>query len=199
MGQVAIAAVLAVGLGSLAESAQAATLSVNGLTLIAADSPFESFTGVVTPGSMDLSYGPTPVGNVSFTGAVGSTFTYDFNFTLVGQASALGFVYSVAPTSGIPGLSLSLWSGASVVPGNLAGPGLSVEYASIAPGAYTLQISGSAPSAGSVTFNGNFGVLPSAVPVPTAILLFGSGLLGLAGLGRVKRSKGSADGMSAAA
>ncbi|MEJ1496138.1 MAG: DVUA0089 family protein [Candidatus Sedimenticola sp. (ex Thyasira tokunagai)] len=76
-------------------------------------------------------------------------------------------------------------------------------YTFNAPGTYFLAVfpfmdpdsfAGSVSGNYTLNISTDMSPLPSPVPVPAAAWLFGSGLLGLAGLRRIKKSKGSAPG-----
>jgi hypothetical protein len=96
--------------------------------------------------------------------------------------------------------NLSLWFGASIfenvndgqVPGGAAAPSftsfaLADLGVSIPPGDYHLHPAGVGGPGGSYTLT-MWGSTAAPVPVPAAVYLFGSGLIGLAGLARRKMS-----------
>jgi hypothetical protein len=208
LGQVAIAAIAAVGVGSQALPAHAASTSIttSGIVLDSDTFDFLSFTGTVSSGGGNLNLGlaadqslVTTAGTVgSQVGSSKTSFTYDFDFGLVGStgsALTLAFDYQ-APSDPVPltGLSIALYNSHGVNLGgaldatdllfsNLAATNAANPY-------YVLAVTGTTPgTAGLWHVDGSIGVLPSAVPVPAALLLFGTGLFGLAGISRLKRGK----------
>jgi hypothetical protein len=173
-------------------------LTISGFTLTPDPAQFISFTGTVTDDSIGASYGPTPLGGASYTGPVTGAFGLDIGFSLTSAATGLALTYGV-PLSSIPDLSLSLWKGNTEITPTLdesSSGFLVLDYTGLSAGSYTLEVAGAAPGVGTTyTFNGSVGV--TAVPVPAAVLLFGSGLAGLVGFGRLKRNKGEDAGIAA--
>ena len=92
---------------------------------------------------------------------------FSYNFTLTGSQVAFGTYFDWSVNAGIPVLAIFDCTGAGVCSG--------------VPG-YPMQV-GPFPGQNPV-FNG----VVSAVPVPAAVWLFGSGLLGLVGVARRKRA-----------
>jgi hypothetical protein len=128
---------------------------------------------------------PTSTGS----GAFGS-FVFDYTFSLANPAATVSYV-SQKNTLVNAGSDFELFSGTPgsgtlVEPSTLTGPGeLSLAAANLAAGSYFLQIVGALSGTAHGILTGQLQV--SAVPLPAALLLFGSGLAGLMGFGRFKR------------
>jgi len=119
-----------------------------------------------------------------------TSFTDTYTFNLDVPASNPAIIVSSSTINGLKTVALSLYKGA-VSPADLLLAGnytngridfgdLLTSNANLATGLYTLVVS--ATSKGSGAYSGTVSV--SAVPIPAAILLFGSGLLGLGAVGR---------------
>ena len=122
-----------------------------------------------------------------------SSFVYDFEFTLT-KAATLDATLSQAHTTVLTGAQFELFKGtpgspqgspfpiASTVGTGAATGELQLHYADLAAGSYFLQIVGGLLSGKVGTLTGLVSV--AAVPVPGALLLFGSALAGLVGVTR---------------
>jgi len=213
--QIAIAAVVAVGVGSQALPAKAAlsTLDVNGIILdpFPPDpDPSDSFftwsvyAGYPTDSGLQLAnigVGDATVANPGFGYSMSPSstthhwFAVDFNFALLDPAEldALNFQDNI-DYSNITHLTVRLLDsvGNPVGGGGLTyndGTTAVLDYANLAAGDYTLQVLGRVPTDGLGNVVGLAVVSAPTVPVPAAVLLFGSGLLGLAGVSRFNRAK----------
>jgi hypothetical protein len=134
-------------------------------------------------------------GTASFTTTVSTsgTFTDYYTFslggpTLIGANITNVVIQSVASFSSIGAFQASIFSGTDTnALGspllNLSGtfPTLSLQNGSLAGGSYTLRVMGSVSGTGAF-YTG--AIVTSPVPVPAAVWLMGSALLGLVGISR---------------
>jgi len=221
-GQIAIAAVVAVGVGSQALPAEAAlsTLTVNGIILDPfptdpdpSDSFFtwSAYAGYPTSTGLELANigvgdATTAPGNIAnFTtsgapfGTTGHWFALNFKFDLLDPAEldALNFQDNI-DYSNISNLHIKLLNSVGAVVGGGGvtyndGTFMTLDYANLPAGDYTLRVVGRVPTDGVGNVIGLAVVSPSTVPVPAAVLMFGSGLLGVFGVARFKRAKATPD------
>jgi hypothetical protein len=119
-----------------------------------------------------------------------TSFTDTYTFSLDVPASKPAILVSSSTINGLETVALSLYKGA-VSPADLLLSGtytngridlgnLLASNADLATGLYTLLVS--ATSKGSGAYSGTVSISP--VPLPAAIVLFGSGLIGLGAFGR---------------
>ena len=144
-------------------AAQAATYSLGSLT----STPAIQFIQI-TPGAFSDTFNFN-IGTVSDLAASASVHALDFSSLSVLQIS---------------GLSMSIFGPSGMISGPTA-PEVSVTVHNLSAGSYHAQISGNATGA----FGGSYSVamVAAPVPVPTAIWLLGSGLIGLVGVSRRKK------------
>jgi len=175
--KLALAAAVAVGVTVFVDPARAATVTVTGITLEAPLSGF-SFSGNDALSSpVSVTYG----GTASISGVTGSgALTVYFDFTLTSAlANALAFDVPISGASSYQLLS-GTWGGSQSTVTGVSYAG-ATKYSDLTAGEYTLAVSGT-------DFEGSLFVTQvSNVPVPAAVLLFGSGLAGLVGVGRLMR------------
>ena len=138
-------------------------------TFTSGATPFfgHAWTGTVTAG-----FETAGAGSWNYTMGTGASATGTYNFTLAAGQVAMGILFDWNTSSGIPVLNIM----------NADGSGVDID------GDGTLGTTMAAgPFAGSpVGFAGQAQV--SAVPVPAAVWLFGSGLMGLVGVARRRKA-----------
>jgi hypothetical protein len=191
---------VAIGFLSSAGTADAATYTDNVVLSNALNpwvptipaGPQKFFSGVINTGKATPLSGGGGISS-TVTGGPGTLtgFIYDFDFSLSGKATIDAILSQShttvsTPTSfelfgGSPTGSNTLLTASTVGTGNATGE-LQLHYANLAAGAYFLKIVGGLASGKTGTVTGLVSV--SAVPVPAALLLFGSALAGLVGVGR---------------
>jgi hypothetical protein len=135
----------------------------------------------------------------------GSNFKFNYTFTSGGATSVSGYIADI--TGGASSYAIKLVdltthtvlvsSGTAGSYGGI-GAGLGLTYSGSGLNStdkYDFIVSGKLNGAGTAGFQGGI----SAVPVPGALVLFGSGLLGLAGASRRRRAKKLLGGVAVAA
>ena len=180
--------------------------AVSGLILASVALP--AFAAPISPGPSTITVikGPQDPGGDSFNldgrggstklPASGSMFTDYYTFSVSAMmdldASFTTSGKTVAPT----GVTLSLYSG-------LVGSGLfiqstttsgeagAIDYTLMSGSSYYLQISGTSKNPVG-NYGGTATFLPSAVPLPSSVALFGAAVAGLGVFGASKRKKASA-------
>jgi hypothetical protein len=188
-GKVAVrsaAVILPIVLAAGVNSAEAATLTVSDGTV----TKTTAFNGSLTElSSAVVSAKGTNKSAAGVSGvALGSIITADYDFTL-GSSGTLAL--TITPTlSALPaGTTIKLYDGASLVAltsSSVKSVSLVDVFAGLTAGSgYKLEIVTPKAKSDSITLTGTV----SAVPVPGALVLFGSSLVGLAAFGRRKRSK----------
>jgi len=150
-----------------------------------------------------------PASNVVANGplSVANQFAFDYQFQLTNAASLASFSFQDNQNFvGISNMNMVLEnSTANSVHGSLVsnscvgcsndGTSISLNYSNLAAGFYTLEITGvvSNQQINGLSNGGSFsGSVVSAVPVPGAILMFGSGVVGLVAFSRRKRAAAKA-------
>ena len=145
-------------------------------------------TGSTQTYSVSASIGVTPaIPNGLMRGSIGYTLTNQ-----VGSSATLSTSGTSIYTATIDGnVASTLWgTGTSFTTGSSTGGGIDFGYPTRLPAPESTDstigiiIQFSLSAGDSVAFTSNFDVTP--VPVPAALWLFGSGLLGLAGVARRK-------------
>lgn len=145
------------------------------------------------------SFGTVSVNGLSGT-LPGSGFFHAFTFTLNEFSSISGDLVNVngGAAFNILGLTLELFTAANVlvpvpfiVPNGGGNPSVAFAFGGLAAGDYLFKVSGQIdPSAKDGAYTGEFGV--SEVPLPGAVWLFISAILGLVSFSRIRRNKQSA-------
>jgi len=114
--------------------------------------------------------------------------TFNFNIGTASDLAASASVHSLDFGSlsvlQISGLSMSIFGPSGQISGPTA-PAISVTNFNLSTGSYYAQISGNATG----LFGGSYSVamVASPVPIPAAVWLLGSGLIGLVGVSRRKK------------
>lgn len=143
--------------------------------------------------TLTLNDGVTPVtvGGATFgdSGVIGSISDF-FSFSLSGPTN-FATTASVTNSAGdIGSLAIAILSGQGLGGAVLSGPSSAVLVGSslvastaisLAAGTYSIRVTGTGAAGGSA-FGGSLDVSPAAVPIPGALFLFGSGLIGLGAL-----------------
>ncbi|MDH5388258.1 MAG: VPLPA-CTERM sorting domain-containing protein [Gammaproteobacteria bacterium] len=172
MNKSIIAGAIALALGTVATSASAVVISVTGMNfpgLSAASGVADTSTMGTTFGGTFFSQPWTATTLVAYTTTAPNTWAgtspqgaYSYNFTMTAGQVAFGTYFDWSGNNGIPVLAIFNADGS-------AGPGVPMQ---------TPPFPGQAPS-----FQGTV-----AVPVPAAVWLFGSGMLGLVGIARRRKA-----------
>jgi hypothetical protein len=159
----------------------------------------DALNGYITGVDGGVSISDSGIGTTPVWGA-GDKFKFNYDFTVSTASSATGNIVE-SPTGGISHFAIKLidLTTHTFVASGVAGSGpsagqLVISAANlVANNTYDLIVTGSlSPHAhGTAGFNGDVSAV-AAVPLPGALTLFGSGLLGLAGFARRRRAKGIA-------
>jgi hypothetical protein len=128
-----------------------------------------------------VNFAMTPVG----------TFSDIYNFTISstssGAASATNHQLTFGPSKilDIAGLNMSIIYEGTTLLSN-SGSGVSVFSANVLPGSYRAIVTGTSTGTSGGAYMMSMIATPAAVPVPAAVWLLGSGLIGLVAVGRRK-------------
>jgi len=146
-------------------------LTLTGSKLVQADAYYDSTQSSVT------GYHPT------LTTTTGNAFTESYTFTL-STASTVSFLLNSSPTQSVVFTSASLGA-TTYTPVGGATTAIAFNTGTLNTGTYTFVFSGLDKTQGTVGVTGSSTVSP--VPLPGALVLFGSGLLGLGGVARRRK------------
>jgi hypothetical protein len=150
-------------LAALVMPAQAVTIDANSATLLITDDA--GLQGVSVTGPFNVFY------NFSLNSA--------FNVSVIGDNAS----------GDINPLTVQLFNGTNggaLITSNLGTLAVALAPQLIGPGNFSIEISGTAPGTSSI--GGSVGlVAPSQIPLPGALVLFGSGMIGLIVLGRKRK------------
>lgn len=184
MKKTILAGAIALSLAAVATSASAVSINVTamvfGSTSAAAGTMDSNNIGTTFNGTFFNAPWTATTKSFYDVGTGANTFAgtspqgaYSYNFTLTGTQMAFGTFFDWSVNKGIPVLAI-MDCGAATVGSSCTGVGTPMQVG---------PFPGQAPS-----FNGIVSAAPvSAVPIPAAVWLFGSGLLGLAGIARRRK------------
>ena len=123
-------------------------------------------------------------------GAINDRF--DFSIGTLSDASAAATNHSLSffqfSVLDIPNLSMSLFDSANAMINGPTVSGQSVANLNISAGNYHAQVTGNTTGMSGGAYSVSMVAYPAAVPVPAAVWLLGSGLIGLVGVARRKEA-----------
>lgn len=171
-------------------------IAATGAMLVAFALPAKAVTTLATNGGATA---VTTSGATFGDSALSGIFSDFFSFSLAGPTN-FSTSASVTNSAGdIGSLAIAILNGTGLGGSVLSGPSsaslvgtslVASTVASLAAGTYSVRVTGTGSANGSA-FGGSLDVSPATVPVPGALLLFGSGLIGLGALTRRKKQRSS--------
>jgi hypothetical protein len=184
--------------GAFANVAQAADIALTGgnsATLGTDDSDFSTFGGTfasdVTIGKTGVTlkdtYGSLLLGS-PVTATAGLSFAESYTFDLTAPATSVSIQVNASPTSSVTFAGAS-YDGSSVIssPGS-TGTDAFFTSGALTTGFHTFVFDVTAKASGAFTSITGNGTAVSAVPLPGAMALFGSGLFGVGALARRRKA-----------